>query len=641
MIKKVLNILAVLIIVCSVISPAVAANSKEVSVLEVKAASKEKVTISEFTSTASGDSKVKSKDISLKTEKLDKSLKISSVEKTKSKSVDSHEILVPVADIQNFNGNSVRITHYDELGIQDDEYIQEVTVQDGYVLIPDVEFSSIVVDGFTGTKTEVSYNVNVTDTSFTVTENGSLTIALGGVDDGVSIEDGYLPENTLYASTFNGSSDNLAVGTGIIATDYNVSYNSDGSVDFNGIDSYILLTGFSGNFTSYSTFVKYNNTYDSANGRIFDSGYLVAPYGDNLYAAASSYSQRIGIRNTSGSFQYDDELVTSGEVFTGLVYDGNSVYYYYNDNVPYFSEAITGNIDSGDVAIGADIGLNYFFNNYIDSLYRINSVVNESDIRLMITEYSGTSAKLGENGEWQPVINGTVTFDDVTAGETVYLLSAYPTTADTLTKLYEYTQDYNVISETEDTNNVYVEAYAVAGANMTTSQLLYDVSSLNFTYNMSILSNNSNVTGTYHNGTVNLSTGYLNAGDSFNYSLTFDKLTYPFTYNVTWTSKTTTSASFNYSSNNSNVEQDIYLSNMSAGTYDLKYSNGTILMNATVADGWLKFEDTGGPTDTHKMVDGAYLIEKQTSATTFVGAIFVGLSFVGLYFANRFRRRNT
>jgi hypothetical protein len=72
-----------------------------------------------------------------------------------------------------------------------------------------------------------------------------------------------------------------------------------------------------------------------------------------------------------------------------------------------------------------------------------------------------------------------------------------------------------------------------------------------------------------------------------------------------------------------------------SSTFDLKYPNGTILMNATTdADGYVRFDDA------YPLINGTgYEIEKQTSATTFVAVVFTGLSFVGLYFANRFRRR--
>lgn len=111
-----------------------------------------------------------------------------------------------------------------------------------------------------------------------------------------------------------------------------------------------------------------------------------------------------------------------------------------------------------------------------------------------------------------------------------------------------------------------------------------------------------------------------------------------FYYNVTYTEKSVTSAEFIYESNNSAVEQDIELLNMSAGAYDLKYSNDTIVMNATVDDGRLYFEDAA------PMPDDTYTIESQKES--FVNPVFVavagafaGAAFVISSWINRRRKR--
>jgi hypothetical protein len=554
-------------------------------------------------------------------------LKISSTTQTKSKSVDSHDILVPVKDIQNFNGYSVRITHFTDDGIQDNEYIQEVTVQDGYVLIPDVEFSSIIVDGFTGTKTEVSFNVNVTDTSFTVTENGSLTITLDGVPDGVEID-------FTNSSTIPQNADILA--TYATTSPFYSNFSSAG----NSIDEIQFATN-----TSYSIFAKWkwiNATVPN----------YVVVMGDSSVASSSYYYNKnnyygIAFRPTG---YIPLPLISSN---TSSLYDGyehSVLLQYYSNNVimSYIDALLDGYLTTyPNVFTLNNFGRGYYTNEYnwngtIADIVVYNNTLTDYNRIHLTTGYSGTSAKLGENGEWQHVINGQIQFDNVTAGETIYLLSADDSViATSLTKEYSYTQDYTLISETETAASVTVQINATAGANMSESQLVYDVASSNFTYNMSISSDNSNVTGTYHNGTVTLDTGLLNFGDSFNYTLTFDKLAEGFTFWTNWISKTSTKAVVEYKSSNSNVENDFYLENMTASsTFDFKYSNGTILANATSdSDGYLKFDDVGGVTDTYKLINDTYTIEKQTSTVSFVAVVFAGLSFVGLYFANRFRRR--
>jgi hypothetical protein len=592
-----------------------------------------------------GDEKAKSKtDIKLKTEKRQNGLKISAENPGKG-SKDKHDILIAVEDIPNFNYKNVRIDHYSDTGTLDARWIQEVNEVDGYVLIPDVEFSSIIVDGFTGTKTEVSFNVNVTDTSFTVTENASLlTITLDDVPDGVEIDENdssTYPSGAIGIWNFNGNSnDLLGINNG---TDTNITY-INGTANFNGIDSKIIISN--------------SSIFDSGNVSVHLKAKFPETQSDNyqwIFSKSANNSNNFDMRITSDTLlefrcsntvekkiNYNILNFDNPIVFDCIYRDGNSILY------------VDSNYVNSVVTTCGDNGYNLFVGglSYSDTeQYRVNMQLyelsffhdlNETGRITLDTGYSGTSAKLGENGEWQPVINGTVTFDNVTAGETIYLLSADDSViATSLTKEYVYTQDYTLIEESETTDSVTVQINATAGANMSESQLVYDVASSNFTYNMSISSDNSNVTGTYHNGTVTLDTGLLNFGDSFNYTLTFDKLAEGFTFWTNWISKTSTKAVVEYKSSNSNVENDFYLENMTASsTFDFKYSNGTILANATSdSDGYLKFDDVGGVTDTYKLINDTYTIEKQTSATTFVAVVFTGLSFVGLYFANRFRRR--
>jgi hypothetical protein len=146
-------------------------------------------------------------------------------------------------------------------------------------------------------------------------------------------------------------------------------------------------------------------------------------------------------------------------------------------------------------------------------------------------------------------------------------------------------------------------------------------------------SSDPNATAITHNQIINVSTGEHSSGDSFYYNFTLSTLE-SFEYTVNWISKSATKAVVEYNSSNSNVENDFYLEDMSASsTFDLKYSNNTIISNATSdSSGHLQFED-------QYLINGTYTVEKQTSAVSFVAVVFTGLSFVGLYFANRFRRR--
>jgi hypothetical protein len=157
---------------------------------------------------------------------------------------------------------------------------------------------------------------------------------------------------------------------------------------------------------------------------------------------------------------------------------------------------------------------------------------------------------------------------------------------------------------------------------------------------LSFTSTDSNASAITHDQIVRITTGTLLADVNYWFNGTLSSLE-SFNYTCNIISKTPTKVVIEYNSTNSNVENDFYLEDMSASsTFDFKYSNGTILVNAASdSNGYLKFDDVGGVTDSYKLINDTYTIEKQSSTVSFVAVVFTGLSFVGLYFANRFRRR--
>jgi hypothetical protein len=647
-------IFALLIVLCQ-IAPAIAVNSKEVTVekttkLEMKDASKEKVTIKEFTSTASGDSKVKSKDIELKTEKLDKCLKISSTSKTKSKSVDSHDILVPVKDIQNFNGHSVRIIHFTDAGIQDNEYIQEVTVQDGYVLIPDVEFSSIIVDGFTGTYTKTVVGANITDFSTSFIGNyNSVHVSIPGADGRQMDENNSAdyPDGAVLIMPFSyGDARNIVDNsTGTVS---NVVIENN-EADFNGINSKITNSNsynVSGNIP-FSVHLVLNASYDS--------GSCIMAQG-RTFGCNGDYGWGIGFTN-SGILYFDTYNTTTRHALTEsiseyendtldvvITWDGYGFKQIYLNGV--LENSVQSNVDSIGKYYDITIGNEYFntapLKAVIDIVEQYDKVITSAEVRQLYTFINGTAARTLPNGTWVPVINGEADLPidpsgDVTAIE---VMTSTGTAISDVSITGSWTDDVTIIEESEDEDHVYVYANITTSQNSTSGSWEYDVNSANFTYSLSLDSTNPNATASYHNGTISVETGQTFAGVEYLYNFTLSKLT-AFDYTVNWISKSSTKAVVEYNSTNAAVEQDFYLWNMSASsTFDFKYSNGTILVNATSdSNGYLKFDDVGGVTDSYKLINDTYTIEKQSSTVSFVAVVFAGLSFVGLYFANRFRRR--
>src|SRR6056297_2552982 len=180
-------------------------------------------------------------DIKLKTEKHKHGLEITATNAGKGKA-DKHDILVAVADIPNFNGHSVRVDHYSSTGTFDDRWIQEVKVKDGYVLIPDVTFSSIIVDGATGTYTSITYDADITDFEKALVGNYTdVSVSIPDAVDGVAMDENVsadYPAGAVAIYNFNGNSDDLlGINNG---TDTNMTYGVDGA-EFNGIDSAINM----------------------------------------------------------------------------------------------------------------------------------------------------------------------------------------------------------------------------------------------------------------------------------------------------------------------------------------------------------------------------------------------------------------
>jgi hypothetical protein len=581
-----------------------------------------------------GDEKAKSKtDIKLKTEKRQNGLKISAENPGKG-SKDKHGILIAVEDIPNFNYKNVRVEHYDDSGTLDARWIQEVNEVDGYVLIPDVEFSSIIVDGFTGTYTKTINNLNLSTVQSISQESGNVTsayVSIPGADSSGSVFDN-LPSGCIYASNFSGNSNDYS-GNGNNGVDTNMTY-LDGWAIFNGIDAYISVTKPYTNYTAKSVFLKVKmNAHDGSYRAIYDNGYHNSPYGDMIYQR--SIVDMIGIiqKNDTG-VQASASLIeyAPGEVaIIGYTWEqGEPVYQYFNNELVFTTPNFEGMLPC-DVDVWFGRSRSYSYGIYqLDSAFIFNKKLNESERNLLYTEISGTAARTLPNGTWTAVEDGSATLpvDSTVSSIEVVGDGTYDVTTTTT-----FTEDTTLISESESNGILDISIYKEYVNNATSGYLEYEPVTTNFTYNLSMASSDPNATAITHNQIINVSTGEHSSGDSFYYNFTLSTLE-SFEYTVNWISKSATKAVVEYNSSNSNVENDFYLEDMSASsTFDLKYSNNTIISNATSdSSGYLQFED-------QYLINGTYTVEKQTSAVSFVAVVFTGLSFVGLYFANRFRRR--
>jgi len=595
-----------------------------------------------------GDEKAKSKtDIKLKTEKRQNGLKISAENPGKG-SKDKHDILIAVEDIPNFNYKNVRIDHYSDTGTLDARWIQEVNEVDGYVLIPDVEFSSIIVDGFTGTYTKTINNLNLSTVQSISQESGNVTsafVSIPGADSYGVIEEGNLTtypsyENIVAGYDFDGDSVDFT-GNGNNGTDTNVSY-VDGAAEFNGKDSYVSIDSPQlKNMTEKSVFLWINNNYPTGDyQQIYDEAYVISPYGSYLAYDNDQPTYRMYVRNSTGDYSFYNGLsyIPNTSSMIGYTFNGETgnVVFYMNDQSEQ-AGALFGEIAAND---GIYIGQSR--QSYSNGFFGLSKMViydrelSQQEITNLYTSVNGTTARTLPNGTWTPVIDGSATLptDDTVSSIEVVGDGTYDVTTTT-----SFTEDTTLISESESNGILDISIYKEYVNNATSGYLEYEPVTTNFTYNLSMASSDPNATAITHNQIINVSTGEHSSGDSFYYNFTLSTLE-SFEYTVNWISKSATKAVVEYNSSNSNVENDFYLENMSASTlFEFKYSNGTVLVNSTSdSSGYLQFDDVTG------LANDTYTIETQAEkfpVSTFIISSFVAVvaGFFGLRFGNQRRKR--
>jgi hypothetical protein len=647
--KKIISLIIITLILFSSLTPALAANEK----ITKEPVKQDKIvhdmTKESYKSIQSADKslniQVKEKDTSKYTVKKDKyKISISKNESKKETTKTTMKIhKKEIEALEGFDGEKFGLPHVANDGTVSHRVVYMKDVLVGDYVETDIELSETIISGFSGYYKVTYPNANLTDWDGTAHASGTLVVS-AGVDDGLSVEDGYVPDSCIYASTFDGSSENI-VDNGVVAYDYNVTY-EDGYLVLNGIDGNVKLSNsaVTQNLSSSSMFVKYvdETGFMDTWRYIWDGGYWSSPYGDTISLGDSFTYVAIMMRNSTGSYTSEAMSYSTTEVFTGYTWDGNNLDYYINSHSSYKTESFFGLLECSvhNGTIGMRNTDRSHANVKVDFIGRFDRDLNSNEIVWMYTGINGTAIRT-TNSSWQAFTGGQTTIYNVTTGDDIEILTSYGDVDSVdLTLEYYFTEDITLVEESESDGEVFISINHTAGSNATSGYLEYDVGSSNFTYNLTLDSTNPNATASFHNQTINISTGELSAGENRFYNMTLDSLE-SFSYTVEWLTKTSTRATFEYNSTNSNVENDFYLEDMSASsTFDFKYSNGTILVNATSdSSGLLKFDDVGGVTDTYKLINDTYTIEKQTSATTFVAVVFAGLSFVGLYFANRFRRR--
>ena len=464
-------------------------------------------------------------DIKLQKEIRNNGLKITATTPGNGKA-DSHDILIAVGDITNFNGRSVRIEHYSDSGTKDAEWIQEIIEVDGFVMIPDVEFSSIIVDGATGTYTTITYDADITNFEKVVVDTfDSFSVSIPGAVDGVQMIDGNVSDlpsspNVVAYYTFNNSSTDYS-GNGNDGTDTNVTY-VDGCAQFNGIDSEIIVPDSDSlDLQEHTIHVKYSSNDNSNFRTVVSKG---GTFGSSTNYGVCIYNNKLyyDVHNTT-SFRHVEtsDIVINIETVT-VVYDKTNQYIYQNgeliNSAQLDDELLTNTLG---LYIGSSIN-NIFFDGEIDTVVIYNTALTPAEVAQLYTQINGTASRTLPNGTWVAVENGEA---DLLIGlngtvDSFQVVTSAETATSNVTGIGRWTDNTTLISESLIGDNYSASIEYTVSNNATNSTLLFTPSLSDNLVSISLSSNNTNASYVYANGNFSIYTGILNALESTYYNIT-------------------------------------------------------------------------------------------------------------------------
>jgi hypothetical protein len=494
----------------------------------------------------------------------------------------------------------------------------------------------------TGTYTRLIYDLNLSTVQSISQECGNVTsayVSIPGADSYGVIEEGnvssypdYTNISNLYEFSDIMDGEDIVSGNNITFFDvlwleddnYKPRFNTSSYASF---DSDIVLAN---NTSIYISF-----TIDDPDREQNILAINVTPASSRLLVRTSSYVQlETDTNGQQFSLYVDTDTLTGKEVHILIKrYSDDYTVYYYDDSGEFETNSVSyPNSDDTTFNQIGDMGYRGF-NGTINKIIRYDSTsVDLSDFVNTVTIVNGTAARTLPNGTWTPVIDGSATLPVDSTVSSIEVVDSNDGTYD-VTTTTSYVQDTIPESQSESNNFLYAQINATPTGNYSEWNLTFAPVTTNFTYNLSLSTTDVNASGTFHDCTAYINTTNVQTGVSYIYDIVLSTLD-EYTQWLNVISKSSTKVVFEFNSTDANVEKDIYLQNMSASsTFDLKYSNNTIISNVTSdSSGYLQFED-------QYLINGTYTVEKQTSAVSFVAVVFTGLSFVGLYFANRFRRR--
>jgi len=451
-------------------------------------------------------------------------------------------------EIKGFDGEHVRIWHYNDAGICDGKWIQTVSNEGGYAYLEDVPFSEIIVSGFTGSYSKIDNEIDITDTinlgrTFDSNEVSSVTLTIN--DQYSSKTDPYDINNSGLVAwlklddDFTDSSGNGNDGTNYGVTFENVKYNSGGFFDG---DAHYIDTDINFDMSQPYTIIVWiePNATDKfiLGGKSNANWYIQLRSDNNLdFASGSALNWNTGV-SCDSSLQHF--------VFA---YDGAKKYVYKNGVE--IASTTQASEDGSGLYIGRYGGYTTnSFNGTMDELLIYNRSLSESEIKeLYYISASSIQAKTNSHAEYSTEWNSSAdnplsvpfgeseSISSITFNQPESIEQNGITIYDPINVLFNvtatvgYTEDTYLIEEFCD-EGFYIDQYAVeishtpsaSNANgeisyNPTDSLCSDIMGKSWTYELDSNNPNASIT-TFNMNSLVIDTGAITAGTEYTYVVT-------------------------------------------------------------------------------------------------------------------------
>lgn len=466
-------------------------------------------------------------------------------------------------DIEGFDGQHVRIWHYNDAGVCDGEWVQTVSNEGGYAYFEEVPFSEIIVGGFTGTYSKINNEIGITDTislgrTFDSDDVSSLTL---------EIEDQYADKTDPYdiptdglvgwwrfdeaGSTVIDYSGNGNNGTFEAATYTTGKYNNGGS--FDGVDDYAEISHNSDfNLTEFTIIADVNismpNTLSPSarvlvgKGSLFTSNYI-------LYYDTSTQKIAFGYWDGSDLQAVSTNVITQNTSYNVIgTYDGQDLKLYLDNHLENsFSSLTTPLYNTNSFLIGGASGRES--NCIIDNVLVYNYSLSNPEIEdYYYIKASSLQAKTNSHSEYSTEWNSSAdnplsvpygaseSISSLTFNQPESIEQNGVTIYNPINVLFNvtatigYTEDTYLIEEFCD-EGFYVDQYAVeishtpsaSNANglvsyNPTDSMCSDIMSKSWTYELETNNPNASIT-TFNMNSLIIDTGAITAGTEYTYTV--------------------------------------------------------------------------------------------------------------------------